>query len=476
MKYLAIIFMVSCSFMLRGQEQENSRPTVAGKPFLMLGTQLRTDFFLQLENKTPEELEPYFELASRLNITVLQVPVSWRDVEPEKGVYSGRLPETYIRYCEKYGMKLELLWFGSYMCGFSVEGYIPDYVRKDTVSFPRLRHHFNGWLGEHFFLAPDSPQLVERESRALEALMATVKNYNRIHGGNTVTGIQVQNEPDMLATRHNALHGLSPDELWPALIRMLDKLGRVVKASGYPAYTRVNLTTTYPDYIEKSKAIVATEGIDFVGLDPYENRVDSITRKLDALAAIPGNYAHIAENGGEYENTDILALKTLSMGYGYSVFEVVTTSHPFLKEWTHRGVYNPDFSPKPHTRRTTDAFGIIRKAWYPFATAAPQNIVVFNADRDEVQEVASARKNTRSATVSWQTGTGGVAFALELDDGLMVASTRADSMRFPGLAITKVEKGFYDPEGQWVAEGIETVGRELNLAPGTVYRIYFTGK
>lgn len=470
-----MVFLALCSYRVMGQDHENSRFVAHGKPFLMLGAQLRTDFFLQLENKTPEELEPYFELASQLNITVLQVPVSWRDVEPEKGAYSGRLPETYIRYCEKYGMKLELLWFGSYMCGFSVEGYIPDYVRKDTVSFPRLRHRFKGWLGEHFFLAPDSPQLVERESRALEALMAAVKNYNRIHGGNTVIGIQVENEPDMLATRHNALHGLSPDELWPGLIRMLDKLGRVVKASGYPAYTRVNLTTTYPDYIEKSKAIVATEGVDFAGLDPYENRVDSITRKLEALASIPGNYAHIAENGGEYENTDILALKALSMGYGYSVFEVVTTAHPFLKEWTHRGVYNPDFSPKPHTRRIVDAFGIVRKAWYPFATADLQNIVVFNTDADQVRETGSNHKNTRAATVAWKTETGGVAFAVEMDDGLIVASTRSDRMSFPGLAIRKVEKGFYNPEGHWLAEGTETMGRELNLAPGTVYRIYFMG-
>jgi len=99
--------------------------------------------------------------------------------------------------------------------------------------------------------------------------------------------------------------------------------------------------------------------------------------------------------------------------------------------------------------------------------------VVFNADGDEV---ACARKNTRSATVSWQTDTGGVAFAVELDDGLMVASTRADSMRFPGLAVKKVEKGLYDPAGQWVAKGTEIAGGELNLAPGTVYRIYFTRK
>ena len=45
---------------------------VNGKPFLMLGAQLRTDFFLQLDKKTPDELAPYFELAANMNILVVQ--------------------------------------------------------------------------------------------------------------------------------------------------------------------------------------------------------------------------------------------------------------------------------------------------------------------------------------------------------------------------------------------------------------------
>src|SRR5690606_25655581 len=99
---------------------------VDGKPFLMLGAQLRTDFFRQLEKKSLADLDSYFELASRLNITVLQVPLTWRDVEPDKDDYRHEVIDAYIGYCEKYGLKLELLWFGSYMCGYSVAGYLPD--------------------------------------------------------------------------------------------------------------------------------------------------------------------------------------------------------------------------------------------------------------------------------------------------------------------------------------------------------------
>jgi hypothetical protein len=83
---------------------------VNGKPFLMLGAQLRTDFFLQLDKKSPEELAPYFELAANMNILVVQVPVAWKDVEAEKDIYNTELVEKYIELCDKYQLKLEILW------------------------------------------------------------------------------------------------------------------------------------------------------------------------------------------------------------------------------------------------------------------------------------------------------------------------------------------------------------------------------
>ena len=62
----------------------------------MLGAQLRTDYFLQLDKKTLNELEPYFELAANMNILVIQVPVGWRDIEVQKDIYNTELVEKYI--------------------------------------------------------------------------------------------------------------------------------------------------------------------------------------------------------------------------------------------------------------------------------------------------------------------------------------------------------------------------------------------
>ena len=93
-------------------------------------------------------------------------------------------------------------------------------------------------------------------------------------GRKTVIGIQIENEPDMLATRHNNEHGFTPEQIWPDLITHLDVLGQVVKNHDYNCYTRVNITSTYSDYMERAAQIVATEGIDFVGVDPYKNQIN----------------------------------------------------------------------------------------------------------------------------------------------------------------------------------------------------------
>lgn len=450
---------------------------VNGKPFLMLGAQLRTDFFLQLDKKSPEELAPYFELAANMNILVVQVPVAWKDVEAEKDIYNTELVEKYIELCDKYQLKLEILWFGSYMCGYSVEGYIPDYVINNTSTYPDLKPSaaFEGWLGKHYYLKPNTPALVERESKALKQMMDAIYHYDNNHGQkHTVIGIQVENEPDMLATRHNQEHGYTPEQLWRDLISMLDQLGQVVKNSAYDCYTRVNQTTTYSDYMERSAEIAATAGIDYVGLDPYENNMLGIDSKLRRLRKIKDNYGHIAENGGEYANNDLLTLKAISLGCGYEIFEVITTPHPYLVDWTLRGVYNPDFTPKPHTQRIVDAFKIFKGAWVDLASADAKDIIGFNLKYDDGQEQTTENQNTTHAGIKWSTSSRGVAFAVERNNYLVVASTQNDQMTFRNIQIKNIEKGYYDINGNWVSdEKMTPTGNQLSLEPCIVYKIQF---
>lgn len=482
-RFIFIVLVSLAAFNCRKADGEVPRPVidetrhlyVQGEPFLMLGAQLRTDYFMQLDGKTYDELEPYFELAANTNILVVSVPVAWRDIEKVKGEYDMSLVYKYIEFCEKYRMKLELLWYGSYMCGYSVEGYIPDYVVSDPYTYPDLNPEaaYQGWLGKQWYLTPDTPVLVERESKAIEAMMKGIAEYDRLNGGrHTIIGIQIENEPDMLATRHNAATGYSPEQIWPGLIHMLDVLGQVVKDSEYDCYTRVNQTVTYSDYNARASEIAATAGIDYVGIDPYMNTLYDIELRLKWLKNIPGNYPHIAENGGEYANNDVLMLKALSMGCGYQIFEIVTTPHEYLKDWTLRGIYNPDFSFKSHTKRIIDIFGILRGGWVDLASADQECIAGFNISTDNGLTETSENVRLPSAVISWSTASRGIAYAVENDGHIIFASTMEDVMKFEGLNITTAETGYYDIDRKWVHTGsVQVSGNSVNLEPCVVYKI-----
>lgn len=452
---------------------------VDGKPFLMLGAQLRTDYFIQLDKKNLSDLDEYFALAKEMNITVIQVPISWRDIEPEEGQYTDEMVGWIIEYCNKYDLKLEILWYGSYMCGYSVRGYIPNYVVNDTKNYPDLNANasFIGWLGKHYYLTPNTPLLVERESKALAYMMDAIWEYDRTHKGRrTVVGIQIENEADMLATRHNNEHGFQPNDLWDDLIDMMDALGKVVKNSKYKCYTRTNLTTTYDDYIARSTQIINKGGIDFVGLDPYINDVNTLNTMLDQLGNINGNFAHIAENGGEYTNNDILTLNALVKGMGYEIFEVITTPNPRLAEWTLRGLWNPDFTEKDHTKKIVNAYKIFKNGWRDFAIAKVGNMQGFNIAENELKEKKSEERSTQNIKIKWQTSDSGIAYAIENDGHLVVSSTKQDNMQFESLTnvgiSNEVEEGYYNSAGEWKTESTKSIqNNSFTLEPTKTYRI-----
>ncbi len=453
---------------------ESGKPylEVNGTPVLMLGGQLRTDFFLQLNELPPNRLDQYFELASEMNVTVVQVPISWRDVEPTKNTYTTDLVGYYIDYCNKYNLKLEILWFGSYMCGYSVEGYIPDYVLNDPENYPSYGNNsFQGWLGKHYWLRPDNELLMEREGIALGKLMDGIWEYDRMHGGRrTVIGIQVENEPDMLATRHNAQHGYSEEEIWPSLVVLLDRMGQVVKNSKYRCYTRVNMTTD-SDYYQRYEDVTSTEGIDFVGLDPYTGQVNKIASYVRELAEVEGNYPHIAENGGEFTNTDQLVLQAFKLGAGYEIFEVITTDHPYLVDWTLRGVWNPDWTKKEHTDSVIAANGIYKKGFMDIVLADSEDFLAFNlVTNGGMQELADQR-STLHCTVKWKTMSRGIAYAIERDGYLTFASTQNDTFELTGVT-GKIEEGQYSLMGHWIASSSEKYrGGAFEAEGGKVYRI-----
>ena len=462
---------------------------VDGVPFLMLGGQLRTDFFVQLEGKGIDELDKYFRLARDMNVTVVQIPICWSDIETREGVYNAKYVEEYIKYCEKYELKLELLWFGAYMCGVSVAGddehagYVPHYILDDTIASGKYEYiptkngivQYNGWLGRTYMIMPNGKNVIAREKAAVEFMMNSIYNYDKTHGGkHTVIGIQVENEPDMLLKpqdQHYAVgFNMTTDEVCDELVIHLDEIGKVIKNSQYKCYTRVNLTDrAYLSFL--TEALVETEGIDYVGLDPYNNNLKKIDGQLDALM-INTNFPHIAENGGEFINNDQLELLAFTKGCGYEVFEVVTTYDPQLVDWELRGVYHTDFSKKAHTQRLIDANKIYRNGFLDIVLAGSSgNMLGFNLLTSGGMDKTTQTLTANGVSVTHTTENRGIAYATVRDKVVTVASTKEDTFKI-SKKVVYCEKGYYSLDGVWhKEETVKVKNNTLKVEATAVYRM-----
>lgn len=121
-----------------------------------------------------------------------------------------------------------------------------------------------------------------------------------------------------------------------------------------------------------------------------------------------------------------------------------------------------------------DAFKIFKEAWVDLANANYLDIAGFNLKSNDGMEQTSESKNTTHAGIKWSTKSRGVAFAIEYNDHLTVASTKSDEMVFRNIQIKSIEKGHYDIDGNWVSEDkAEAPDNRLAMEPCIVYRIKF---
>ncbi len=389
-----------------------------GKPFIILGTQIRLDGLLHRpateEHKdlgkppkplTNTEIERYFIEAKDMGFNTLQVPVDWRFIEPDMDVYKYDLLDFVLNLGKKYKLKIELLWFSTNMCGDSHSNHLPDYIFWDKETYPRIKAESNGqYVDEDFhlmygysgFLVLNDPLLMERETLVLKRLMTHIYNWNVVMNfPDTVISVQVHNEPDGFARwridqRKPKLNGslLTKEEAWKMTLDALDNAGKAIKSSEYKVVTRANMTVSldmdsFKEFPKGSaKDIIKLEGIDIVGDDPYVTKPSEIMKSIESYAQ-ERNYPHIAENMGSYTTTPKLILTAVLKGASYSVYDFATPEY-FI--WMNQGsdyqmdqgIVNPDFSYKSQTQETIEVLSILKKAEHIIALANHNCIFAFN--------------------------------------------------------------------------------------------------
>ena len=189
---LVVLAALSCSpdSHSEGKQPDNStedrpyRLTVDGKPFLMIGAQLRTDFFRQLDGRELDNLDDYFSLAAGLNITCVQVPVSWSDVETAYDEYTDKYiffrdGKTVVSTTKPLVARIPSM-FISIIIGV-VASLLFYFITKSN-------YKFKASCNPHVYVAGEQTQFTAKEDRYIRTATTRTKIESSSGGGRSGGG------------------------------------------------------------------------------------------------------------------------------------------------------------------------------------------------------------------------------------------------------------------------------------------------
>lgn len=159
---------------------------VDGRPFLILGGELGNSTASSLEH-----MEAHWPRLAALGLNTLLAPVYWELTEPEEGVFDFSLVDGLIDGARRHGLRLVLLWFGSWKNCMSC--YVPAWVKRDQRRFPRAQSSVGRGLE---MLSAFHEENWAADARAFAALMRHLRAVDS--GRHTVIMVQVENEIGMI--------------------------------------------------------------------------------------------------------------------------------------------------------------------------------------------------------------------------------------------------------------------------------------
>ena len=138
---------------------------VDGKPFLILGGELGNS-----SSSSREYMKEYWPVLKASGMNTVLAVVEWALVEPEEGKFDFTVVDNLIEDARAHDLRLGLLWFGAWKNGQS--HYMPEWVKKDYIRFPRVKAE-NGKSLE--ILSTLGKETLIADSKAFAAVMKHVK-------------------------------------------------------------------------------------------------------------------------------------------------------------------------------------------------------------------------------------------------------------------------------------------------------------
>lgn len=162
--------------------QEGYKTTITasnGAPVNISSVLFRADLFQLCDKLTPMEMEDYFALAADTNFNCVDLPFMWRELEQTKDVYDYSHIEAYLNLAKKYNLRINLVWYGSFVDGETHTTNMPEYIYADHDTYPMIQYCLaNSVFGDTVIMDYSNKSLLKQESNAVKALFNYVANWN----------------------------------------------------------------------------------------------------------------------------------------------------------------------------------------------------------------------------------------------------------------------------------------------------------
>jgi hypothetical protein len=449
-----------------------------GRPFWHNGIQFRYDKLKYDHGWTAAQLEPIMAMIAQDGFTVVNIPIWWSMVEPSMNVFKWTDIDLCLDWCAKYGLRLEVLWFGTDSDGTSVGqgARLPSYVANGSYQWVVYQNGSKPMSGSLALLDKTDPRLLAREKYVLGQLMSHIAGYDTT---NRLVGVQVLNEPNV----SHVSNYLGPDRsyssystaLWTSghytdagrfrrdvLLNYQTQLGAVIKQSGHSVYTRSNLVgDAWPIAENEALRAKGTNTIDFYGNDPYTTDNDRLFRYgTDSFWAQGKNFPMIMEN---YVGNQSSVAQKVSAIAGGAVLNFYAAVHPDVGSSDNEALYNYDtrthvVTRKPASYVIADLNTALNKISTDLASRNPidaggKTLQVYN--RTAAASVTST-KPVGSHSFTYATTASGQAFAVQrAATEFALVSTQTGTFTLPtGIgSVTSMQTGSYNANDVWVAQG-----------------------
>ncbi|MCD9025703.1 DUF4978 domain-containing protein [Cohnella silvisoli] len=451
---------------------------VDGRPFLTLGAQIRIDRWVIQAGWTYERLSEIGIVgwAKKLNCNTVQIPLCWKEIEPAQGRFEWSALSWMLLECRKYELKLEIVWFGSNVCGAGWHSMTPDWITGDPERYTRIFFQDGTALGadtihpsdgQKYTLCVENPYLLEAERHTITSMMAYLHEHDK---EGIVIGFQVENEPSLV--QHNPVlhetdrcHCARCNSLYKeggydnafdfskdSLTGYLDTVASFVKASSHPLFTRVNWIHPYLDLgfdEDTDRVLRNAPHVDCVGYDTYGKSQAEIYELLTGdLSLKRGNAPHLGElEGGLHGCAEKIMDLLAANGVGVSVYQLagyVDADDNYL-------LYPTGKDARPWSEEVRLTYGMLNKANEALArsrNSVGSEIRFFNGE-GQTNPAFSGTQVLGDYEISYDSKEGGIGISLLNEGDIVLMSYKRGSFAITSFTANRAENGHFASSGEW---------------------------